>query len=209
MKLRKIGEEKQSCWTNKATKSVVDCHVASTTCNLPDPNKFPLLHSLGICTTTHMDRLLQEIEQLLGSKSICFTHGNDRIGTPVVVPSNRTLEHFKEELVKPGSALDTMVECLTKSTNSTAEDAASCLLTVLFSKFEESFVSISIEKGLIEGNMPKKMDIIAPEAMVQEANINNTNARVLFNHLRFFFGGRSYFGLNRSIIFFLEIMTSL
>ena len=37
------------------------------------------------------------------------------------------------------------------------------------------------------------MDIISTEAMLQEANINNTNARILFRHLKQFFGGRSYF----------------
>jgi hypothetical protein len=65
-----------------------------------------------------------------------------------------------------------MVECLAKSMNYTADEAASCLLTALFSKFEESFISVSIEKGIIEGNIPKKMDIITIEAMLQVANIN-------------------------------------
>jgi hypothetical protein len=37
------------------------------------------------------------------------------------------------------------------------------------------------------------MDIISAEAMLQEANINNANTRVLFRHLRQFFGGRSHF----------------
>jgi hypothetical protein len=66
---------------------------------------------------------------------------------------------------------------------------------VLFNISEESFVSVSIEKGLVEGNMPKKMDVVAIEAMLQEANINNTNARSLFRHLRQFFGSGSCFEL--------------
>jgi len=45
----------------------------------------------------------------------------------------------------------------------------------------------------MEDRIPPKMDIVATEAMLQEANINNKNARILFWHLRQFFGGRSYF----------------
>jgi hypothetical protein len=32
------------------------------------------------------------------------------------------------------------------------------LISFLFSNFEESFVSASIMKGLVEGNMPKPME---------------------------------------------------
>jgi hypothetical protein len=61
---------------------------------LPDPTKFPLLHSLVFA--------LQEIVQLHGSKSICFIRGNSRSGTLVVVPPNWTLLRFKEDFSKPG-----------------------------------------------------------------------------------------------------------
>jgi hypothetical protein len=37
------------------------------------------------------------------------------------------------------------------------------------------------------------MDTVSTEAMLQESNINNGNARILFRHLRQFFGGKSYF----------------
>ncbi|MFN9980998.1 MAG: hypothetical protein ACK53Y_13815, partial [bacterium] len=93
--------------------------------------------------------------------------------------------------MKPGSTIDIMVQSIAGSTSSTAEDAASCLLSVLFTKYEDSFISVSMEKGVMEGSIPKKMDIVATETMLQEANINNKNARILFRHLRQFFGGRS------------------
>jgi len=103
--------------------------------------------------------------------------------------SNRTEEY---DFMKSGSALDIILQSIANSTASTVDDAASCLLSVLFSKFEDSFVSVAMENGVMEGSIPKKMDIVATEAMLQEANINNTNARVLFRHLNQFFG-RSYF----------------
>lgn len=161
--------------------------------NLTYPSaQFPMLHSLGVCSTTHMDKLLQEIVQLHGGKSISYTRGNNRRGTLAVLPSNRTLQRYKDDFMKSGSALDIILQSIANSTASTVDDAASCLLSVLFSKFEDSFVSVAMENGVMEGSIPKKMDIVATEAMLQEANINNTNARVLFRHLNQFFG-RSYF----------------
>ena len=191
---KKHSEVKNSLRDEEGDKKMAGCCIDTfLQRNLPDPTKFPLLHSLGVCTTSHMDRLVQEIVQLHGEKSITFTRGNNRKGTLIIVPSNRSLERYKDEFSKPGSALDTIIVSLANSTSSTLEDAAACLISVLFSKYEEAFVSVSMEKGLLEASVPKKMDIVATEAMLQEANINNTNARILFRHLRQFFGGKSYF----------------
>jgi hypothetical protein len=55
-----------------------------------------------------------------------------------------------------------------------------CLLNVLFLPCEETFVSLCIEKGLMHAKTTEKMDIISTEAMLQEASINNTNARSFF-----------------------------
>jgi hypothetical protein len=119
-----------------------------------------------------MDQLMQEIIQFYGGKSITFTRVNNQKGTLAVVQS------------------------IADSTSSTVKDAASCLLSVLISKYEDSFVSVAIEKCVMERHFPQKMDIVAAEAMLQEANINNTNARILFCHLKRFFG-RSYFELEQ------------
>jgi hypothetical protein len=70
-------------------------------------------------------------------------------------------------------------------------------------------VSTCIEKGLIEGSTPQKMDIVSTEAMLQEANINNGNARILFCHLRRFIGGRSYFASEQKRHIFFGGMTTL
>jgi len=58
--------------------------------------------------------------------------------------------------MKSGSALDIMLQSIAKRTASTVDDAASCLLSVLFSKFEDSFVSMAMENGVMEGSIPKK-----------------------------------------------------
>ncbi len=99
--------------------------------NLPDPTKFLLLHSLGVCTTRHSNWLIQEIVQCHGNSSICFTRGNNRTGTLIVLPSYRTLNCYCFDLSKPKAALDEMLKCIVNNTNSTKEEAVSCLLSCL------------------------------------------------------------------------------
>jgi len=72
----------------------------------------------------------------------------------------------------------------------------------LHSKYEDCFVSTCIEKGLIEGSTPQKMDVVSTEAMLQEANINSGNAQILFRHLRQFFGRSCFESENDHHIYF-------
>jgi hypothetical protein len=67
--------------------------------DVPDPNKFPLLHSLG-CNPSNMDRLIQELILFHGNNQISFTRGNNRQGTLVILPSHRHLDRYKAELSK-------------------------------------------------------------------------------------------------------------
>jgi hypothetical protein len=124
------------------TTPVVDCHVTSSAPNLPDPSKFPLLYSLDVCITKHMNHLVQEIAKFHGDTSISFTRRNNRTGTLISLPSNQTLDRYSFDFSKPKSVLDEMVKCIVKNTNSTEEEVVSCLLMVLISKYEDSFVSI-------------------------------------------------------------------
>jgi len=150
----KEAEEKES---EEKKLPMADCGIDMFSHqNLPDPTKFPLLHSLGVCTTTHMDRLMQEIIQFYGGKSITFTRGNNQKGTLAVILSKQTLQRYHDEFLKSGSALDTLVQSIADSTSSTAKDAASCLLSVLFSKYEDSFMSVAIEKCVMERHFPQK-----------------------------------------------------
>ncbi len=73
-----------------------------------------------------------------------------------MLPSNRTLDCYCFDLSKPKCALDEMVKCIVNNTNSTVEEAASCLLTVLFTKFEDSYVSTCIKRVLLKGASPNK-----------------------------------------------------
>ena len=73
------------------------------------------------------------------------------------------------------------------SAQCTKEEAAECLICAVFNKFEEPFVKVSMEKGIMP-NVHRKMDMASVEAMLCEAGFNTKNSRVLFKHLNQFFG---------------------
>ena len=78
---------------DSAVGEAVPKNVSSTTpgdpstADIPDEDKFPLLHSLR-CTAMIMDRLVQEILLYHGNKRITFTRGNNRKGTLLILPSH-------------------------------------------------------------------------------------------------------------------------
>ncbi len=55
----------------------------------------------------------------------------------------------------------------------------------IFSKYEDSFVSVAIEKCLMKEKpeVEEKMDVVSTEAMIQEANISMNSARIINWHL--------------------------
>jgi hypothetical protein len=69
-------------------KKQTDRVEGTTDVYLPDPEKFPLLHSIGY-NPMIMDRLMQEILLFHGNNRISFTRGNNRKGTLVIFPSHR------------------------------------------------------------------------------------------------------------------------
>ena len=123
-----------------------------------DPKEFPLLHSLGL-TPMHLDRLVQEILKFHGNRTIHFTRGNNRKGNLVAIPSYRQLDRYDVEFSKPGSVIDIIIDIISKDCNSSREETAECLLRVLFSKFEESFASVAIEKSLLQDDEKKEQKI--------------------------------------------------
>ncbi len=83
----------------KVVVSSLETVGASMDVDVPDPNKFPLLYSLG-CNSSNMDRLIQELILFHGNNQISFTRGNNRQGTLVILPSHRHLDRYKAELSK-------------------------------------------------------------------------------------------------------------
>jgi hypothetical protein len=68
--------------------------------NLPDANKFPLLHSLflskSVCNL--FDRLLNEITRFSEGTKKNFKCGNNTESTMAIVPEFRTLDKYEKHL---------------------------------------------------------------------------------------------------------------
>jgi hypothetical protein len=113
-----------------------------------DANEFPLLNSLG-CTPMHLDRLMQEILKFHGHSSIRFIRGNNHMDSLVLGPSHSKMGRYEAELYKKNSAVDVLLDSMSMSSNSKKEEAAECLMKVLYKKFEECFASVAIEMNLM------------------------------------------------------------
>ncbi len=177
---------------HQAYSSNEECIASAAVSNL-SPTDFPLLSSLGIHTETHMDKLLQEVVKLSGrNKSVHYVQANNRSGWLVPQPSFRTKEIYSIELAKKDSFLDEILSnMMTSFGGIKEEEAAECLIRALHQRFEESFMSVALEKGVAR-NPEKKMDAASVEAMLSEARLNTKNSRMLFKHLNNFFG-KSFF----------------
>jgi len=75
------------------------------------------------------------------------------------------------------------------------------ILSALFENSQDSFLSVALDKGVPQ----KTMDEVSVEAMLSEAGVNWKSARIIFRHLKQFFGRsiavsekkrRAYFGDN-------------
>jgi hypothetical protein len=95
------------------------------------------------------------------------------------------------EFGKRGSTIDQFINSIIYSTQSNEEEAAECLIVALFNRFEETFVKVAMDKGVMP-NAAYKMDIERVEAMLCDRGRNTKNSRILFQHLNHFFG-RSFF----------------
>jgi len=157
-----------------------------------DPNEFPLLNSIGM-TPMSMDCLVREIVKFHGHRSIKFIRGNNRPGSLILMPSHSKLERYEAELSKKNSAIDVLLDSISTSSSCEKDEAAECMIKVLYKKFEESFAAVAIEMNvMVEQEPEKKMDVVSTEAMLQEANVTTKSARILSRHLRQHFG-RSLF----------------
>ena len=169
--------------------------------NIPDASLFPLLHSLCIDSDSKMDCLIQEIIKFHGAKTVKFTSRNNRPGSLLIMPCLRNIKRYDNEFSKKGSMIEFLVHHIVEHSNCNPSEAAECLIRGFYKKFEDSFATVAIQKGVTP--IKRKMDEATVEAMLCEASINTANARILFRHLNQFFGHsyfaseqkrRSYFG---------------
>jgi hypothetical protein len=106
----------------------------------------------------------------------------------VLLPSHRHLANYEAEFSKKKSLIDTISDIVAENTNNCTAKAAEIHLKSFYTKFEDSFVNIAIEKFPIKSNSEEKMDVISTEAMLQEAHVSTNSARIINCHLWQHFG---------------------
>jgi hypothetical protein len=84
------------------------------------------------------------------------------------------------------STIDQFINSIIYSTQCGEEEAAECLIVALFNRFEETFVKVAMDKGVMP-NAAFKMDIERVEAMLCDCGLNTKNSRILFQHLNKFY----------------------
>lgn len=165
--------------------------------DIPDSKEYPLLHQYGVpiqCKSV-MDKLLQEVVKFHGGRKIEYTQISQKKGLLLRVQSASSKHLFSKTLRRKGNFLDEMLEFIASSIKDVAmakiETAAEWLISALFQKYEDQFVSVAVSKG-VTVLKEKIMDAPKVQAMLNESGINLKSSRVLFRHLNQFFG-RSVF----------------
>jgi hypothetical protein len=178
--------------------------VSDACLNIPDKIEFPLLHSLFSLDLGKnlYNRLLNEVVKYNGGNTIKYKRGNNIEGTIIAVPSFRSLSGYRKEFRQRDSMIDDIIKASAQSSKSNHEEACEALLTGLFNKYQDAFFSFASNNGVLSSRV---MDEVSVEAMLTEAGVNWTSGRILFRHLRQFFGRslvvsekkrRAYFGNN-------------
>jgi hypothetical protein len=121
-----------------------------------------------------------EIVRFYNRSDITFKRGKNTEATLVAVPSFWCLSRYEKELKKQNSIIDTAVSAISRSSNTSLNDACETFLSGMYHKFEDPFLSIAVKQGVANQMSPKVMDEVSVEAMLNKAGVNWTNARVIF-----------------------------
>ncbi len=102
------------------------------------------------------------------------------------VPTAKTLKQYAVHMMENDSFLDEILQIISDSTNEVKENTAECLCSAICINYEDAFVSVAEHRGIASSNW--KIEASKVDAMLNEAGVNWTNARILFHHMKQFFG---------------------
>ncbi len=182
---KQCSDNEEESSKNEKEASMYDTHLLI---DLPDADKFPLLNSLFLTNAGHcnlFDRLVNEITKFSGGTEINYKRGNNSEGTLIAIPAFRTLRNYEKSFC---SIIDTLIKAVSRNTKCKPNEACEAFLGGFYNSYEDSFISTAVKQGVANGIPPKVMDEVSVEAMLNEAGVNWTNARVLFRHLKQYFG---------------------
>ena len=179
--------------------AVVDQHSAANanSSTLVDPEKYPLLKDLGLGTNLNdhasavkVANLLRELTRLHqdhADKPMSFSHNNGKVGRLIYVPmaaqASNNFHRSGADRILLGGMLEQM--STKDGDGNVAEDGAVKVLSYFAKNHEEAFITAATNAKLPVAN---KIDATSAAAIMDDCNLNKTNATILFRHLRDKFG---------------------
>jgi hypothetical protein len=151
-------------------------------------SRHPQLNTLGITSSTNtglFKKLIAEVNDFgkVNDIPLNFNHfGNHRLGLLSCIPRCSTKESFV--IVQHQTKwLDKIMSHVGAGSD---ETAAEWIMGYLANAYEEQFYKIANEMGLHYGK--KKMCPVATSAMIAEAHITTRQSKIMFRHMRNYFG---------------------
>ena len=142
--------------------------------DMPDKEQYPLLHSIYSLSQGHniLNQLIKEIIQFNGLKVMTYDKGNNTQGTIIAVPQFQSLKGYKKEFKKKDSMLVEVCNAVAKSTKCHPNEASEAILSSFFELYQDTFLSVAVDKGISNGMQNKVMDVVSVESMLSEAGVN-------------------------------------
>jgi len=109
-----------------------------------------------------------------------YDKGNNTQGTIIAVSQFRSLKGYKKEFKKKDSMLVEVCNAVAKSAKCHPNEASEAILSSFFELYQDSFLSVAVDKGISNGIQNKVMDVVSVESMFSEAGVNWKSGRIIF-----------------------------
>jgi hypothetical protein len=161
-------------------------------CAMKSANDFPVLrkHQIPLLPSA-LHAVMRDIvsvsENAVNANILTFPLFNQRICSLIHVPSSQNSYRFNRNAKDTGWVKSALMASAS-SVEDREEEAAKHLLKYLFITYNDAFVHIASEAGLLLTN--KEMDAASAAAMWEESNSPLRAQRIILRHLKAFFGKR-------------------
>jgi len=87
-----------------------------------------------------------------------YDKGNNTQGTIIAIPQFQSLKGYKKEFKKKDSMLVKVCNAVAKSTKCHPNEASEAILSSFFELYQDTFLSVAVDKGIRNGMQNKVMD---------------------------------------------------
>lgn len=187
------------------TNPTADVNAVPDSANAPtiDPKKYPLLHSLGIDlnfnekgesvgdfqATSKIGNLLRELYQYHDEKGkpMTFEWNHGGKGKLMYVPVSAKDSNNFHRSGMDRILIEGMLDQMSNGTEEEMEEAAVKVCSYFATNYQDALITAASDKGL---DIANQIDATSAAAIMEDCNLNKTNATILFRHLRNVFGDK-------------------